>query len=403
MNDLPAARSDLTATAVKVNGKDKIFLFGGCAADQVRAPWDNNMFYCPTITDRCDVFDPVTKEFNGDDAVLCNSAPRVRYRHTAVAVDDKVYLIGGVDGDDNAVKEIDVYDPSDGTWSVFGTWDAATTDLASFVVDKEIYIVGGYQVRMDENRRIAGTMMPKLRDAEGQLTFIHLRIPLCGSLHSQVPDYVAQSAVYKFDTTADSLSLTSADSLKHARGDIFAAASDHYVYITGGWTHANGWANPLATVERWHLPSDHDHDHSHWERVANMTHNRGDKALMHMNGKIYAIGGENEAEEKAVKVVEVFDESTMEWSDAGSIVDETFRFVAVAHEPTESIYIFGGQNFYDDVCDCYKISNEVLRFVDMDWQNDNIDAGGGAGSFATLSSAVAGLALAFMGVLGLFA
>ncbi|GMI30605.1 hypothetical protein TrRE_jg8174 [Triparma retinervis] len=363
MNDLPAARSDLTATAVKVNGKDKIFLFGGCAADQVRAPWDNNMFYCPTITDRCDVFDPVTKEFNGDDAVLCNSAPRVRYRHTAVAVDDKVYLIGGVDGNDNAVKEIDVYDPSDGTWSVFGTWDAATTDLASFVVDKEIYIVGGYQV----------------------------------------PDYVAQSAVYKFDTTADSLSLTSADSLKHARGDIFAAASDHYVYITGGWTHANGWANPLATVERWHLPSDHDHDHSHWERVANMTHNRGDKALMHMNGKIYAIGGENEAEEKAVKVVEVFDESTMEWSDAGSIVDETFRFVAVAHEPTESIYIFGGQNFYDDVCDCYKISNEVLRFVDMDWQNDNIDAGGGAGSFATLSSAVAGLALAFMAVLGLFA
>jgi len=369
MLDMPVARSDLTATSVFVGGRDKIFLFGGCAADQVRAPWDSSSFYCPTITNRCDVFDPITKEWN--DGTKCTDAPRVRYRHTAVAVDNKIYLIGGVDGNDDAVNEIDVYDPSDGTWSIFGTWNA-TTDLASFVVDHDIYVVGGYKV----------------------------------------PEYQAQSSVYKFDTTASSLSLTEEDSLKHARGDIFAAVSDHYVYITGGWTHANGWAEPLETVERWHPPSGHGHgaEESKWERVANMTHNRGDKALMHMNGKIYAIGGENEADEKAVKVVEVFDESTGEWSDAGSIVDETFRFVAVAHEPTESIYIFGGQNFYNETCDCFKISKEVLRFVDMDWAIDEIDAGGhdghghahGPACIATLSSAIGGLALAFT-VLALFA
>jgi len=310
------------------------------------------MYYCPTITARCDVFDPITKVWNDADT-LCTDAPRERYRHTAVGVDNKVYLIGGVDGYDQEVKEIDVYDPSDGTWSVFGFWQGATTDLASFAVDKDIFIIGGYNS-----------------------TF-----------------YEAQSAVWKMDTTATTFDLTEVASMKHPRGDIFAAASDKYVYVTGGFSHTNGFAAPLETVERWRLESTvHPDTHSQWERVANMTHGRADKALMHMNSRIYSIGGEK-AGTVAIKDVEVFDEFTGVWTVKGTISDETFRFVAAAHEPTESIYIFGGQNYYDSACDCYKISKEVLRFVDKDWVNDNIDAGG-PGSIASLSTMVGVVACA---------
>jgi len=40
MDDMPVARSDLTATLVSVGGDDKIFLFGGCAAHQVKVRKD---------------------------------------------------------------------------------------------------------------------------------------------------------------------------------------------------------------------------------------------------------------------------------------------------------------------------------------------------------------------------
>jgi len=34
ITDLPSARSDFTATVAPVNGKDFIYIIGGCAADQ---------------------------------------------------------------------------------------------------------------------------------------------------------------------------------------------------------------------------------------------------------------------------------------------------------------------------------------------------------------------------------
>lgn len=355
MSGMPVARSDLSATVVTVGGYDKIYLFGGCSADQVKAPWDDTMYYCPTITSRCDVFDISSQEWGADDD--CTDAPRVRYRHAAVAVDNKIFLVGGVDGNDDEVQHIDVYDPSDDSWEVFGVWEGATSDLAAFVIEKEIFLVGGYVTS----------------------------------------NYEAQSAVWKFDTTSDALNLVQVDSMKHPRGDIFAAVSEDYVYVTGGFSHVNGFSSPLETVERLNLDtSTHSQDGSQWERVANMTHARGDKALMHMNGKIYAIGGEKTGS-TAIKDVEVFDELTGEWTVETEIDDETFRFVAVAHEASESIYIFGGQNYYNATCDCYKISNDVLRFVDEDWAIDTID-GSASGTFLTFS-----VALCFAAVVGMLA
>ena len=297
MPDMPVARSDLSATVVTVGGMDKIFLFGGCSKDQKE--------YCEEVTKRCDVFDPVTKQWN--DGITCKELPRARYRHAAVSVRNKIYLIGGTDATEKEIKVIDVYDPSTNTWAEFGTWEEATSDLAAFARGDDIYIVGGYDQ----------------------------------------PDYTAQSAIWKFSTSKTGSfknNLAKVGNMKHARGDIFAAASEDYAYVTGGWSHVDSFDSPLETVERWSFAT------NEWERIANMTHARGDKALMHINGKIYAIGGEQKNDEKKpkpIKDVEVYDESTDTWTVESEIVDETFRFVAAAHEPTESIYIFGGQNYYD--------------------------------------------------------
>ena len=243
ITDLPTARSDFTATVSQVGNKDFIYIIGGCAANQGKSPY-GDWYACPSITNRCDKYDP-----DADTYSSCQDAPQQRYRHAAVNVNGKVWLVGGIDVADVVVKDIEVYDPVADSWSIFGTWPGATTDLAAFAVGTDIYLVGGYNAT----------------------NFA----------------FTAQSAVWKFDTTASSFSVSQEASMSSPRGDIFAAVAEDHVYITGGFTHEDYWCSPHASVERWHIGT------SVWEDVPDMKYKRGDKALMHMNSQIYAIGGES--------------------------------------------------------------------------------------------------------------
>ncbi len=342
MTKLPSARSDMTATTIG----DKIYIVGGCAADQIN--FGGGWYGCPTITEKCDIYDP-----NEDSYASCADAPNQRYRHAAVEVDGKVWLIGGVDVTDAVVTDIDVYDPVADSWTTFGSWDDATTDLAAFADGSDIYVIGGY-------------------------------VP--------TNDYQAESSIKKFSTTATSLSLTEVGNLKHPRGDIFAAVANNHVYITGGFNHHN-WCAPVDSIERWDIGSEE------FTRVANATYPRGDKALVHINSILVAVGGETKDENcgtTAVEHVEIYDTHTGEWTTSTEIPEETFRFVAVAHEPTDSIFIFGGQNYYDEGCDCYPISDSVLKFKDEEWVIDNIDGAAPSVGFAFGAAAATAAAFALL-------
>ncbi|GMH71801.1 hypothetical protein TrLO_g18 [Triparma laevis f. longispina] len=324
ITSLPTKRSDMSATVSSASGKAEIYLIGGCSADQEKSPY-GDWYACPEVTDRCDAYDPDTDTYRS-----CAAAPRTRYRHAAVEVAGEIWLVGGVDVTDAAVMTVDVYIPKTDEWRSHGKWADATSDLAAFSVGTDIFIVGGYNVT----------------------NFV----------------FEAQAGVWKMSTieAADSagfVGITTVASMSTPRGDIFAAVADDHVYITGGFTHTDYWCEPHASVERWVLST------RQWEDVPDMTYERGDKALVHMSGKIYAIGGETKANcnianaSTPVEHVEVFSEDTNEWTDATVIPKENFRFVAAVHEPSDSIYIFGGQNYYDADCDCYPVSKDALQFM----------------------------------------
>jgi N-acetylneuraminic acid mutarotase len=256
----------------------------------------------------------------------------------------------------------EVYDPIADSWSVYGTWEGATSDLAAFAIGTDLYVVGGYDVT----------------------DFA----------------FTAQTAMFKIDTTLDELSLEAAEPLNTGRGDIFAAVADNHAYVTGGFTHEDSWCSPHASVERIDLAN----PSAGWEVVESTAYNRGDKALVHMNGFIYAVGGETKegcdgeasGTTKPVEHVEVYDVSTGTWVEDTVIPEETFRFVAVGHEASDSIFIFGGQNYHDETCDCYPISDEVLKFTDSSWVIDILDDVNGSGpGFKPGLSAGAGLASLF--------
>lgn len=158
VHQMPFGRSDMTATlfAPELFDDDlgaRIYLVGGCAADQ-ECPTDwGGWCFCPELTARCEYYSP-----DQDIWVDCASAPRERYRFAAAEVNGKLYIVGGRDVMDQIVTEVDVYDPVSDTWATPYVWEDATSDNGVFADGDDLYLVGGY----DQNYTVAHNSLTKL-------------------------------------------------------------------------------------------------------------------------------------------------------------------------------------------------------------------------------------------------
>lgn len=296
---MPDKRSDMTATTIG----DAIYLVGGCALDQEWVP-DYKGYSCGGskangITGATVRYYPKTDTFDTD----LPSAPRPRYRHAAAAVDNMLYMFGGVDGSDNIIPQVDVFDTVKGKWSTLSEkMPGATTDLSAFVHAGRIYVTGGYTP----------------------------------------PTYDAQKVTQIFNpTAADGQSWTTGPSLSAGRGDAFAAIVGDKAYVGAGFTHENSWEMPLASMEMFHI------GHSTtFKAVKDLDIARGDKAVAVLNDILHVVGGETknpEGHSVPLTDVEAYDPATNKWYKGGSINSHRFRFVAAAHGDT--LFIFGGQGY----------------------------------------------------------
>ncbi len=72
--------------------------------------------------------------------------PTGRHAHCMVAVDDKVYAMGGIGytaEDPDALETVDVYDTATGTWSSATSMTYARHNFAAVVVNDSIFVLGG--------------------------------------------------------------------------------------------------------------------------------------------------------------------------------------------------------------------------------------------------------------------
>ena len=90
---IPKPLSDLTATVLD----DDVYLAGGCDnPDGNIFVADGNLFACPSVSSSL-------YRFNADDQTIeeLPPMPRQRYRHAAVGIAGKIWLVGGRNADDN--------------------------------------------------------------------------------------------------------------------------------------------------------------------------------------------------------------------------------------------------------------------------------------------------------------
>mmetsp|Transcript_6130 Transcript_6130/g.7132 ORF Transcript_6130/g.7132 Transcript_6130/m.7132 type:complete len:404 (-) Transcript_6130:153-1364(-) len=333
---LPNPVSDMTATLIpgqKNMDDDVIFIAGGCSSENGNENSDG-MFSCREVTNETYSFNVNTKIFT-----KMTDMPEARYRHAAVAIYGKLYIVGGRDVNDTLIRAIIVYDPVTNDWSQVRILPDKylVSDNAALTYEGKLYVLGGYGV-----------------------------------------GYNAQTFMIQLDL--ETQGITEKKPMITARGDANAvtyrfADETTVAYIMGGFTHENDFCAPLADAEMYNFLTDE------WTDIEDMNFKRGDKAVVVHNGRILAIGGEGKHEEKCentesralgeegsgsilIDDIEYYDprEKDAAWTFGNKLDEHRFRAAAVSVKSTGSVYVFGGQSLYSTECDCYPTSDTIFEY-----------------------------------------
>ena len=227
-------------------------------------------------------------------------------------------------------------------WSTVGSLPNTyqTSDQCAFSIDDHVYVVGGYNSNCTS-------------------------LDIVYRMTANVTDNV--------NSTLDGNVIETLAPLDQPRGDVSCVYENTFAYASGGFTHENNFCEPLGSVERYSVDTDS------WDTIASLNTPRADKVLVSMNRKLFSVGGERQIEglceidneedlpdpgEQTVAVdgVEVYENG--EWSILSSLPEHRFRFAAIAWEPSSTIYIFGGQVAYNDECQCFATTNQVVAYID---------------------------------------
>jgi hypothetical protein len=343
---LPKPLSDHSASLATSNGL--IYIAGGCDSPNGNE-FAGDFFFCASISDQMYVFNPTDASF-GEPKTL----PRPRYRHCAAVVNNQLWLLGGRSAEDGLIAQVDVYDIVSESWSTFAlSEEYQTSDHACFTDGStSLYAVGGY-------------------DATYTTKATNIRINTSDAASPLVVEEMAP--------------------LIEARGDIFAAFDASFAYLGGGFTDANEFCAPLATAEKYEFST------NTWTNLPPLPNERGEIVMVASGGHIYAMGGERQIDgicdltgttdpgELTVGSELVESLEGDQWNLIESFDDHKFRFAAV--DVDGIIYAFGGQDAWDDDCECFKTTSEIQILGDGVTSAPTMASGHVVSSFATLASA----------------
>jgi N-acetylneuraminic acid mutarotase len=231
-------------------------------------------------------YDPVT-----DSWAAMSPMPTPRYGHVMAAVNDKIYVIGGANSVPftSALTINEEYNPATNGWTTKAPMSGARAGHALAVVNNKMYLLGG---------------------SSGSSNF---------------------STNQEYDPVADSWA-TKASMPAGPRIGLAAAAVNERIYVIGG-----GNGPFLATNEEYNPAT------NGWATKTAMPTARADLTAVAVNGRVYAIGGENSFQFLGTN--EEYNPSTNMWVTKGAM--PTARRAPGAAAVNNKIYVIGGlQTFF---------------------------------------------------------
>jgi N-acetylneuraminic acid mutarotase len=259
----------------------------------------------------------------------------------------KIY-IGGGHNNASFLNTIEVWDPATNQWSSAGLLPENKLSADSVVLDGKIYVVAGGRNNGDYSAKVfAADITPPMdlyfRDANasGTVTLDKLAgtvvSKLDGNASAEAPIGAVSAIDHNDQAPTDHTVLERTDrNATHVweeKASVSVARAVHggvkvlngKIYLVGGFD-----GTPKDIAERY------DPDTNQWETLTSMSVAREGLSAAVLNGKLYAIGGQN------LSSVEMYDPQTGQWS-AGQALP-TSVFVGSAIATRGKILLIGGKN-----------------------------------------------------------
>jgi len=240
--------------------------------------------------------------------------PTARVALCACVVDGKIYAIGGAPRYQVVTPIVEQYDPVTDTWTPKAGMRTARAFFGASVVNGRIYVVGGsagpaHLSSCEEYDPVANTWTDR---ASMPTARAHLSAVAVGSKLYAIGGLTKSSSqalrvVEEYDPIADAW--TRKTDMPAGSGTVFCSAIDGIVYFPGGGpTGGQGTDQAVRTVQAYDPAADA------WTTLAQMLTARAFFPTCAMNGKLYAIGGcQNAYNSSELLSMEAYDPATDTW------------------------------------------------------------------------------------------
>lgn len=292
--------------------------------------------------------------------------PTPRTELMADRIDDKIYVIGGVDYSKNIqLDKVEIYDTKENKWLTSAKPMPEAIDHGAAVsYNGKIYVVGGftegkvpidklfiYDSKKDEWKE--GKPLPSPRGALSA-QFINGTLYAVGGLNSShVP--VTTNEAYDPETNT----WTTKASMPTARHHLVSSVLDGKLYAIGGRILGNGV--PSEDIEEsltnFNRNEMYDPETDTWIARQPMLDKISGFAATTANGQIYVFGGEGV--EKTLDSVEKYDPATDKWTYESPMPSKRIGLEAVT--VGNKIYTIGGQIYSPDTGRLILDTNEIFN------------------------------------------
>ena len=261
------------------------------------------------------IYDPQADTWSAGPPMMSSQA-----RGAAVALNGKIYMMGGVEGSSKTVK---VFDPQTSSWARVAPMAASRIEFAAATAGGKIYAIGGNSTVATRLSSVEAfdpqtgawsevAPMPTARAAAGAAV-LDGKIYVAGGYES---DGVALKSMQMYDPQTNTWA--AGPPMPTARMAPGVAVLGGKIYVVGGVLRVGG---AFSVVEAF------DPQTNSWAVVAPMSTARYYFSLTSVRGKLCAAGGVGPA---APKTVEVYDPQQNRWDAVAPMANARSQHCAVA-------------------------------------------------------------------------
>lgn len=266
-----------------------------------------------------------------------------------VALDGKIFAIGGVRDNNQATRSVEIYDPAANSWSEGAAKPSAAANIAGVAVEGKIYVPGGctnegkavksldiYDPKTDSWDQ--GQALPEARCAYGLAAWQDKLYIFGGWNGADFEDTVLVYSIKK--DKWDVLEST----MPQAKGYVGAAVLNDKIYVAGGYDGQDEF-NQTYVFEA---------DTGKWLEKASMKEKRGGLGLIAAANNLYAVGG---GWNQPLTTSEKYDPASNTWTIFETPFSNQWRNLGLTAIDTQ-IYAIGGwdgsKNEYMDAVVSYQ-------------------------------------------------